>query len=68
MDASGEPARRPQGHPGTVTTTAFVGAVAVGAAKAPPLAACLLVRRRCDRRRAQMWDLEWARLDRRQMN
>ena len=37
-------------------------------AGALPFSAYLLVRRRCDRRRAQMWDLEWARLDRRQMN
>lgn len=63
VDASGEPARRPQGHADTVTTTAFAGATAAGAAGAPPLAVYLLVRRRCERRRARMWDAAWARLD-----
>ncbi|MBO2445078.1 hypothetical protein J4557_47000 [Actinomadura nitritigenes] len=68
VDASGEPARRPQSRSDTVTTAAFAGVAATVAAGALPFSAYLLVRRRCDRRRAQMWDLEWARLDRRQMN
>jgi hypothetical protein len=68
VDASGEMTLRPQSHSDTVTTAAFAGAAATLAAGALPLSAYLLVRRRCDHRRAQMWDAAWARLDRRQMN
>ncbi|MFB4298575.1 hypothetical protein [Actinomadura sp. NTSP31] len=68
VDGSGEPTRRPQSHADTVTATAFAGTAAVGAAGAPPLAVYLLVRRRCERRRARMWEADWARLDRRQVN
>ncbi|MFB4300868.1 hypothetical protein [Actinomadura sp. NTSP31] len=68
VDASGEPAQRPQSRAAIVTATAFAGAAALGFAGAPPLAVYLLVRRRCERRRARMWDADWSRLDRRQVN
>ncbi|MGI5330569.1 Rv1733c family protein [Actinomadura nitritigenes] len=67
VDASGEMTRRPQSRSDTVMTAAFAGAATTVAAGAVPFSAYMLVRRRCDRRRARMWDVAWARLDRRQM-
>ncbi|KAB2358706.1 Rv1733c family protein [Actinomadura montaniterrae] len=64
VDERGEMSRRPQDRTGTVAGAVFAGAGAAGAAALPPLAVYLLVRRRCDRDREEMWDAAWARLDR----
>ncbi|MBO2464744.1 Rv1733c family protein [Actinomadura violacea] len=64
VDERGAMSRRPQGRTDTVAGAVFAGAGAAGAAALPPLAVYLLVRRRCDRDRAALWDAAWARLDR----
>ncbi|GAA0247884.1 hypothetical protein GCM10009527_050540 [Actinomadura nitritigenes] len=64
VDARGEMSRRPQDRTDTVAGAVFAGAGAAGGAALPPLAVYLLVRRRCDRDREEMWDAAWARLDR----
>ncbi|MFB4295343.1 hypothetical protein [Actinomadura sp. NTSP31] len=64
VDDRGEKTPRPQDRADTVAGAVFAGAAAVGAAALPPLAVYLVVRRRCDRGREEMWDTAWARLDR----
>ncbi|WP_141585878.1 hypothetical protein [Actinomadura sp. WMMA1423] len=62
VDAAGNPVQRPQTHAATVATTAVAAAAAAATAGVPLLAVYLLVRRRCDRRRQDLWDEGWTRL------
>ncbi|MBW8480728.1 Rv1733c family protein [Actinomadura parmotrematis] len=63
VDAAGRPAPPPRRHSRTVTDAVYAGAGGALAAGAPVLAAYLLVRRRCDRHRADLWEAAWARMD-----
>ncbi|XVQ13516.1 Rv1733c family protein [Spirillospora sp. CA-255316] len=63
VDRDGDPVVRPRPHSRTVTDAAYAGGAAAIAAGLPLLGAYLLVRHRCDRRRYELWDDAWARLD-----
>ncbi|RKS74777.1 hypothetical protein BZB76_3296 [Actinomadura pelletieri DSM 43383] len=63
VDRSGDPTVRPRPHSRTVTDAAYAGAATVLGAAIPLGIAYLLVRRRCDRHRDEMWEADWARMD-----
>lgn len=63
VDGSGDLTVRPRPHARTVADTAYLASAAVLIAGIPVLLGYWLVRRRCDRRRYEMWDADWARLD-----
>ncbi|HEY8481980.1 MAG TPA: hypothetical protein VIL71_19310, partial [Spirillospora sp.] len=63
VDRDGDPTVRPRPHSRTVTDAAYAGAAAALGCSLPILLAYVLVRRRCDRIRDEMWDADWARMD-----
>ena len=63
VDRDGDPVARPRPHSRTVTDAAYAAGAAALAAGLPVLGVYLLVRRRCDRIRDDLWDAAWARLD-----
>ncbi|WP_344590885.1 Rv1733c family protein [Actinomadura vinacea] len=63
VDRTGDPVVRPRPHSRTVTDAVYAGGAAAIAAGLPFLGAYLLVRYQCDRRRDEMWDAAWARMD-----
>ncbi|TDC61734.1 hypothetical protein E1200_28300 [Actinomadura sp. GC306] len=63
VDAEGDPAVPPRPHSRTVTDAAYAGVATLLGCCVPVLAAYLLVRRRCDRHRYDMWEAGWARMD-----
>ena len=63
IDAKGDPTVRPRPHSRTVTDAAYASTAAVLGVGTPILLAYLLVRRRCDHRRDEMWEADWARMD-----
>jgi hypothetical protein len=63
VDAKGDPTVRPRPHSRTVTDAAYASTAAVLGVALPVLLAYLLVRRRCDQRRDEMWEADWARMD-----
>ncbi|MBO2459591.1 Rv1733c family protein [Actinomadura violacea] len=63
INAKGDPTVRPRPHSRTVTDAAYAATAAVLGVGTPVLLAYLLVRRRCDRRRDEMWEADWARMD-----
>ncbi|MFC0040725.1 hypothetical protein [Actinomadura rayongensis] len=63
-DTDGRLTGRPQKHAETIANASLAGIVATGAAGLPFLAAYLLVRQSCDRRRRIQWETELARLGR----
>ncbi|TYK48082.1 Rv1733c family protein [Actinomadura decatromicini] len=63
VDRAGEPSVRPRPHSRTVTDAAYAGAATVLGCGLPVLLGYLLVRRRCDRLRDDMWEADWARMD-----
>ncbi|TMQ92638.1 hypothetical protein ETD83_26935 [Actinomadura soli] len=63
VDREGDPTVRPRPHSRTVTDAAYAGAATVLACGAPLLLAYVLVRRRCDRHRDELWEADWARMD-----
>ncbi|QKG26344.1 Rv1733c family protein [Actinomadura verrucosospora] len=63
IDAKGDPTVRPRPHSRTVTDAAYAATAAVLGVGTPALLAYLMVRRRCDRRRDEMWEADWARMD-----
>lgn len=63
VDREGDPTVRPRPHSRTVTDAAYAGAATVLACALPVLVAYILVRRRCDRHRADLWEADWARMD-----
>lgn len=63
VDREGDPTVRPRPHSRTVTDAGYAGAAAVLGCAVPVLGAYLLVRRRCDRHRDEMWEADWARMD-----
>ncbi|HEU5030037.1 MAG TPA: hypothetical protein VFV01_34355 [Spirillospora sp.] len=63
IDAKGDPTVRPRPHSRTVTDAAYASTAAVLGVGTPILLAYVLVRRRCDHRRDEMWEADWARMD-----
>lgn len=63
IDRDGDPTVRPRPHSRTVTDAAYAGAAAALGCALPVLLAYVLVRRRCDRVRDEMWEADWARMD-----
>ncbi|TDB87255.1 hypothetical protein [Actinomadura sp. 7K534] len=63
VDREGAPAIPPRPHSRTVTDAAYAGVAAVLGCSVPVLVAYVLVRRRCDRHRYDMWEADWARMD-----
>nr|BFE34912.1 hypothetical protein GCM10010200_071630 [Actinomadura rugatobispora] len=63
VDRAGDPVVRPRPHSRTVTDAAYAGGGAAIGAGLPLLGVYLLVRRRCDRHRYELWEDAWARLD-----
>jgi hypothetical protein len=62
VDDAGNPVRRPQTRTDTVATACAAAVLSALGVGAPLLAGYLLVRHRCDRRRATLWDESWATL------
>ncbi|GAA2306331.1 hypothetical protein GCM10010402_77320 [Actinomadura luteofluorescens] len=62
VDAAGDPVQHPQTRTATLATTTVAAATAALAVGVPLLAAYLLARRRCDRRRDALWDESWTSL------
>jgi hypothetical protein len=62
VDASGRLTPAPRDHARTVGVAILTGAAGALAAGVVPLAAYLVVRRRCNRRRRNLWDAGLARL------
>ncbi|MQY02613.1 Rv1733c family protein [Actinomadura macrotermitis] len=63
VDRQGVPVVRPRPHSRTVTDAGYAAVAGALAAGAPMLGAYLLLRRRCDRHRADLWEAAWARMD-----
>ncbi|MWA01090.1 hypothetical protein F8568_012010 [Actinomadura sp. LD22] len=63
IDAKGDPTVRPRPHSRTVTDAAYAATAAVLGVGLPILLAYVLVRHRCDHRRDEMWEADWARMD-----
>lgn len=63
VDDAGKVAVRPRPHSRTVTDSVYAAGAAVLGVAFPILVAYGLVRRRCDRRRDDLWEADWARMD-----
>jgi hypothetical protein len=63
VDDSGKVAVRPRPHSRTVTDSVYAAGAAVLGVAFPILVAYGLTRRRCDRRRDDLWEAAWARMD-----
>ncbi|TDD62784.1 Rv1733c family protein [Actinomadura rubrisoli] len=63
VDRRAEPTVRPRPHSRTVTDAAYAATAAVLGVSMPLLLTYALVRRRCDRHRADLWEADWARMD-----
>ncbi|MBO2446364.1 hypothetical protein J4573_04630 [Actinomadura barringtoniae] len=68
VNEAGRPTTKPKVGSQTVSDAAFATGTVAGVTGAPFLVVYLLVRRRCDRRRAELWEQSWERLDRRRIN
>jgi hypothetical protein len=65
IDDSGAATARPRRHVQTVGATIYAAAGTTAAIGSVLLIAYGTVRRHCDRCRSRLWDVDWARLDRR---
>ncbi|MFI0482132.1 hypothetical protein [Actinomadura sp. 9N215] len=63
IDREGDPTVRPRPHSRTVTDAAYAGAATVLGCAMPVVLAYVVVRRRCDRHRDELWEADWARMD-----
>ena len=63
VDRQGDPTVRPRPHSRTVTDAAYAGAATALGCAVPVLLGYVVVRRRCDRYRDEMWEADWARMD-----
>ncbi|WP_018654963.1 hypothetical protein [Actinomadura flavalba] len=63
VDEHGAPAVKPRPHSRSVSDAGYAASAALLAVAFPAGLAYWLLRRRCDRRRAALWDAAWSRLD-----